>query len=186
LALAIKKVLLFKERDEEKRQAFLEEIKDIDADKIFWVDESGINEDLVRQYGRAPRKEKIYGEISGKKFDRHSIVSALNKKKFVAPFGYKGTCDSVLFETWIEKVLIPELSPGDVVVLDNATFHKSEKTRKLIEGVECRLIFLPPYSPDLNPIEHLWDWMKNEVRNTAHMFKTLELAMMTAVNTKRD
>ena len=177
---------MFKERDEEKRQAFFEETKDIDADKIFWVDESGINEDLVREHGRAPRGEKVYGEISGKKFDRHSIVSALNKKKFVAPFGYKGTCDSILFETWIEKVLVPELSPGDVVVLDNATFHKSKKTKQLVEEAKCRLIFLPPYSPDLNPIEHLWDWMKNEVRNTAHMFQTLELAIMVTINTKRD
>jgi transposase len=176
---------LYRERDEEKRKKFVEEISKIDESKIFWVDESGINEHLIREHGRAPRGEKVYGERSGKKFDRHSVVSALNLGKFVAPFGYKGTCDTVLFETWVEKVLLPELFPDSVVILDNATFHKSEKTRKLIENAGCRLIFLPPYSPDLNPIEHLWDWMKNKIRDTCHLFANLEFAIMAAVNQRR-
>lgn len=140
---------------------------------------------MIREYGRAPRGEKVCGEVSGKKFDRQNIISALNLCKPVAAFGFKGSCDSILFETWLEKVLIPELSPGDVVVVDNAKFHKSEKARRLIESAGCRLVFLPPYSPDLNPIEHFWDWLKNKVRDIAHMFETLELAIMAAVNTKR-
>jgi len=140
---------------------------------------------LIREYGRAPRGEKVCGEVSGKRFDRHNIVSALNLCKPVAAFGFKGSCDSVLFETWVEQVLVTELSPGDVVIADNAKFHKSEKTRKLIENAGCRLVFLPPYSPDLNPIEHFWDWMKNKIKEIVHMFETLELAIMAAVSAKQ-
>jgi len=151
---------------------------------IFYVDESGIDRHLVREYGRASRGEKVYGEVSGKKFARDSVVAALNNGKPVASFGYKGTCNSGLFETWVEKVLIPNLSPGKFVIMDNASFHKSKKTRKLIEDAGCKLIFLPPYSPDLNPIEHFWNWMKNKIRDIVHMFETLEAAMMAAVNAK--
>jgi transposase len=73
---------------------------------------------------------------------------------------YNGSCNTLLFETWVEKLLIKELKPGQVVIMDNASFHKSKKTRELIESVKCRIIFLPPYSPDLNPIEKFWANMK--------------------------
>lgn len=74
---------------------------------------------------------------------------------------------------WIEKFLIPELSPGQVVIMDNATFHKSKKTQELIEKASCRVLFLPPYSPDLNPIEKYWAWFKNQVRSIIHLFPNL-------------
>jgi transposase len=70
-------------------------------------------------------------------------------------------------------VLVPELTPGQVVVLDNASFHKSNKTREIIEGAGCHLIFLPPYSPDFNPIEKFWAKMKKWVRNMIHIFENL-------------
>jgi transposase len=76
-------------------------------------------------------------------------------------------CNAKLFETWVEKFLIKELKPGQFVVMDNASFHKSKNTKELIESVGCRLIFLPPYSPDLNPIEKFWanmkKWLKEEI-----------------------
>ena len=73
---------------------------------------------------------------------------------------FNGSCNTELFEAWIEQFLIKELKPGQVVIMDNTSFHKSKKTKSLIESVGCKLVFLPPYSPDLNPIEKFWANMK--------------------------
>ena len=77
---------------------------------------------------------------------------------------FEGTCDASLFNAWLKQVLIPTLVPGQVIILDNASFHKSIETRRLIEESGCKLLFLPPYSPDLNPIEKYWAIMKAKVR----------------------
>ena len=90
---------------------------------------------------------------------------------------YKGTCDTLLFNLWVEEFLVPELKPGQVVILDNATFHKSEKTRKLVEGAGCTLLFLPPYSPDLNPIEIFWANFKAKIRCVIRQFTKLSEAI---------
>jgi transposase len=137
---------------------------------------------LVREYGRAPRKERVYGEKSGKRFGRQNTIAAWNMGKIIAPLGYQCNCDAKVVETWVKELLIPQLPEGSVVVMDNARFHNPQRLKKLIEDANCRLIFLPPYSPDLNPIEHFWNWLKNKVRNTAHLYKTLEFATMAAVN----
>jgi transposase len=179
-----KKVFLYKERDENKRQEYLNEIQELKKEDIFYVDESGIQEHLVRERCRSPRGERVYGEKSGQKFARQNIIAAWNDGKIIAPMGYQHNCDSQLVETWVEKVLIPELTPGKVVIMDNARFHNPARLKKLIESAQCRLIFLPPYSPDLNPIERIWDWLKNKIRDIVHLFETLELAMMAAVNAK--
>ncbi len=73
---------------------------------------------------------------------------------------FNGSCNTRLFEGWVEQCLIKELKAGQVVIMDNAAFHRSQKTKNLIESVGCKLIFLPPYSPDLNPIEKFWANMK--------------------------
>ena len=90
---------------------------------------------------------------------------------------YKGTCDTELFNTWIAKRLIPELVQGQVVVLDNASFHKSEDTKKLIENAGCKILFLPPYSPDLNPIEIFWANLKDIIRKIAHKSQSIQQAI---------
>ena len=74
-------------------------------------------------------------------------------------------------------MLIPELRPGQIVVLDNATFHKSQKTKELIESVACKILFLPPYSPDLNPIEKFWANLKAKIRSIIHHVKTIDAAL---------
>jgi transposase len=93
---------------------------------------------------------------------------------------FEGTCHSELFETWIEKFLIKELVPGQIVIMDNAAFHKSAKTKELIEQSSCQLLFLPPYSPDLNPIEKFWAWLKKKIQETIGSFKRLEDALCHA------
>jgi len=85
-------------------------------------------------------------------------------KKVVSPLCYTGTCDSVLFNFWLENFLLPALEPGHVIVMDNAAFHKSEQTKALIEHAGCSLIFLPPYSPDLNPIKKFWANLKGKLK----------------------
>ncbi len=103
------------------------------------------------------------GEVSGTRFVRKSIIAALSNHSFLAPMTFEGTCDSALFNAWLKQVLIPALKPGQVLILDNASFHKSAETRRLIEEEGCRLMFLPPYSPDLNPIEKCWANLKAKV-----------------------
>lgn len=119
----------------------------------------------------------MIGAVSGKRFARESFVAALCNREILAPFCYQGTCNTNLFNVWLEKCLIPVLTPGQFIILDNATFHKSERTRELIENAGCSLLFLPPYSPDLNPIETFWANLKAKIRSIIHTFTTLQAAV---------
>lgn len=128
---------------------------------------------MSRAYGWARKGELIYGEVSGKRFARESFIAAKCGSEILAPLCYKGTCNTILFNLWVEDFLIPVLKPGQVVILDNATFHKSIKTRKLIEDAGCTLLFLPPYSPDYNPIETYWANFKAKIKRVIHNFLNL-------------
>ena len=141
----LKKTLLYKERDEKKRKEFTQKIKKIPEHLRVYIDESGINEYLHRDRGRSPYGESVKGESSGKRFSRESFIAGKVQSKIIAPFCYQGTCNTDLFNIWIEKILLPELQEGQVVIMDNAPFHKSEKSRLLIEGAGCKILFLPPY-----------------------------------------
>jgi transposase len=105
-----------------------------------------------------------------------NFIGALNQKQFKVPFMFEGYCDSKLFEAYLEKFLIPSLSPGKIIIADNASFHKSMRSRKMIEEAGCQLIFLPPYSPDLNPIEHEWFPIKNKIRHLLDQGVSLDTA----------
>lgn len=94
----------------------------------------------------------------------------LIKKEMIAPYVFDGYTDSKRFNGWLEKCLLPELKRGQVVIMDNAAFHKSALTKKLIESVGCRLLFQPPYSPDLNPIEKQWAVLKRKFKKHKHKF----------------
>lgn len=103
--------------------------------------------------------------------------------KPIAPLVFNGTCNTELFNSWVEQFLIRELQPGQVVILDNATFHKSKKTKELIESVGCKIIFLPPYSPDLNPIEKFWANMKRWIKKQIEYFSDLYSTISAFFNT---
>ena len=90
---------------------------------------------------------------------------------------FSGSCNLELFNNWVEHFLVQELHPGQVVVMDNATFHKSQTTKQLIEDAGCQVIFLPPYSPDLNPIEKFWANMKRWVKSKITAFCNIKEAI---------
>ena len=161
------------EASQEKRARYLESIKDIAADKLVYIDESGIDNGICRSRGWGLKGQLLRGTKSGKYYERTNIIAGLNGKESIAPFVFYSSCNTEVFEDWVEQFLIKELKPGQVVIMDNASFHKSQKTKDLIESVGCKIIFLPPYSPDLNPIEKFWANMKKWIENQISKFQNL-------------
>ena len=141
------------------------------------MDECGVDRYLCREYAYAPRGQKVVAEISGKKFKRTNFCAGICLGKWVAPIEYDGTTDSKLFELWFEQCLLKELKPGSVIVLDNATFHRKSVLPGLAAQKNCTVLFLPPYSPDLNPIENKWAWLKNRLRKVLPDFISFDLAV---------
>jgi transposase len=131
---------------------------------IVYVDECGLDESICREYARAPRGQKIITDISGNRSQRTSIIAGYNQKTSMAPMVFQGYCNTLVVKSWLKEVLIPELTAGQVVIWDNARFHKASEFEELIEEAGCRLIFLPAYSPDLNPIEQWWAVLKAKIR----------------------
>jgi isftu1 transposase len=131
---------------------------------LVYVDECGLDESIHREYARAPIGEKVIEDISGNRTARTSIIAGLNQQDTLAPWYFQGYCNTDVILTWVENELLPALKVGMTVIWDNATFHKSSKIKVLIESVGCKLIFLPPYSPDLNPIEQYWSALKARLR----------------------
>ena len=116
------------------------------------MDETGFNETLIREYAYGKKGERLFGERTGKRFARTSLIAGLKLNKSLAPMDFKGYCDSDVVFTWATHWLIPACEPGDTVILDNASVHKSQKLADAFETAGINLLFLPPYSPDLNPV----------------------------------
>ena len=102
--------------------------------------------------------------MAGKRRERTRILGAFRHGKLVAPLAYQGSCNTEVVDVYFAQVLLPALPPGSVIVLDNASFHHSPTTLKLVEDAGFHLLFLPAYSPDLNPIEHFWATLKTRLR----------------------
>lgn len=153
------------------------QISEIQKENIVYVDETGIDTYLYREYGRAQRGKKVYGKVSGRKFKRVGIVAGKCGKSIISPLQYSGTMDSRLFEYWFEHMLMRDVPKGTVIVMDNASFHRKKKLFQLAQSYNCRVIFLPPYSPDLNPIENFWSWLKSQLRKILPLYLSFDEAL---------
>lgn len=173
MGLRAKKTFGYRERDDAARAAFLEAFQSYGVEQVVYVDEAGMDDTATYPYGWCDRSERFYDLKPGHRTERVSMVAGWCNRAILAPFTFKGYCNTALIEGWIEQCLVPELTPGQVVVLDNASFHKSDRIRELIEQAGCQVVFLPPYSPDLNKIEKFWARIKHDVRKTLHQFDTL-------------
>ena len=147
-----------------QRWLFRRELAKFAGQPVFYLDECGVDHHLYREYGRSPRGERIYQTVAGKRRERTSIISAAQQGKLIMPLVFQGSCTTEVVDAYFEQVLLPELPAGSVIVLDNARFHQSPTTQRLVEAAGCQLLFLPAYSPDLNPIEHLWAAFKTRLR----------------------
>lgn len=155
----------------EKQQEFLKELESIDPKMIVYSDETGIDDNEVKMFGWSKINERCRDSKKGNRKTRINITAALHEGKLFAPFLFIGYSTKVTFETYIEKVLIPLLEPGMVLIIDNASFHKSKKITDLVVAAGCRILYLPPYSPEFNPIEHYWTAVKTCVKKAALKIK---------------
>ena len=163
--------MTYRERNEEQRDSFkiiihtLKKIQEITKVwGIVYIDESGIDHNEIKSRGWSPIGKPISSEQYGYRYKRTTLLAWVKWDAVLAPLRFEWSTNTDIFNTWIEECLCPELSVWDVIVLDNASFHKNEKTKELIEKRGARLLFLPPYSPDLNPIENYWALLKLYVR----------------------
>lgn len=141
-------------------------------EQISYVDESGIDNRDEYPYGYCPKGERFHSLKSGKRTERVSFIAALREKDLFAPMTFEGSCNRSLFEMWLQECLLPQLEPGDVIVIDNASFHKGQAIEEIVAEAGCEIWYLPPYSPDLNKIEHWWFVLKNWMRQRWDEFDT--------------
>jgi transposase len=162
------------ERAEVQRQraAFREAVPALEPSALVFVDESGSNQAMARDYGRAPRGQRAPGAKPVQRGRHVTMVGALGLVGVVAAMMVEGFVDGAAFLAFVQEVLVPQLRPGQVVVLDNLKAHKAAGVREAIEAMGAQLIDLPPYSPDFSPIEECWSKIKTILRTTAA--RTLE------------
>jgi len=177
-----KKTLGASERDEAARAAYREHIKQLDANRIVVVDECGSNIALTPLYARAPKGKRAYGSVPRNRGKNMTLIAALSLQGMTASMILDGAANGVAFEIYVEQILAPSLTAGQIVVMDNLSIHKGAKVRSAIEARGCQLLFLPSYSPDLSPIEEAFSKLKAALRRaSARTREALEEAICQAL-----
>ncbi len=147
------------------------------AKDFVFVDETGLNREYRRIYARAIRGVKVHGIKPGRRQKRTNIIGALWGKKHIAMQCYEHSTTAAYFEDWFEYELIPLLPDGAVIVMDNASFHRKKALWKIAERYDIFVLFLPPYSPEFNPIEHSWANFKRWLCDNHHRFSCIDFAI---------
>jgi transposase len=150
-----------------RRQAWFEGQLDLDPECLIFIDETWASTNMARRYGRCQRGERLRVGVPHGHWKTTTFVAGLRLSGMAAPFVLDGPINRIAFETYVEKVLVPELKPGDIVVMDNLSSHKGQRVREIIEATGATLRFLPPYSPDFNPIENAFAKLKAHLRKAA-------------------
>lgn len=156
------------------REEYQKILNQIPKENLIYLDESGFDLNMKKEYGWKIRGKRLYDNKSGnRKNKRITVISAYSNKtkQLIAPMYFEGNTDTEIFNQWIVEFLIPELKPNQTIIMDNAAFHKSQRTIELIKSANCNILYLPPYSPDFNPIEQKWGHVKNSVKKIRDMFE---------------
>ena len=150
-----------------RRWAWFESQPDLDPDRLVFIDETWASTKMARTHGRALRGERLRSPIPHGHWKTTTFVAALRNSGMVAPMVLDGPINGVAFQAYIDQVLVPELRSGDIVVMDNLGSHKGAGVRAAIEAVGASLLYLPPYSPEFNPIENAFAKLKAMLRKAA-------------------
>jgi transposase len=151
---------------QEQRRAFCESLAGADPQRLAFVDECGANTAMTRTRGRAPKGERVYTDAPGH-WESVTLTCGMRPSGPVAAPAFPGAMNTAMFEAYVEDVLVPELRPGDVVIWDNLQPHKSEEAIEAVEAAGAVVVPLPPWSPDLNPIEEMISKVKAVIRSIA-------------------
>ena len=165
-----------------RRREYLAEVAAVPVSRFKFLDEAGSNIAMTRMYGRAARGERINEATPLNYGENITMLAAISLSGIDAPMTIAGAVDGLVFKTYVEQVLAPTLEHGDVVVMDNLGAHKVAGVTEAIEARGAKVIFLPPYSPDLNPIEKCWSKIKTYLRAAkARTREALETALKEAL-----
>lgn len=150
--------------------------------RLLFIDESGAKTNMTRLYGRAPRGVRVYDRVPNGRWETTTMIAAIGRNGPQAPWVLEGAMDGAAFTVWAEQVLAPTLEPGDIIVMDNLSVHKNRNARAAIEARGAEIWDLPPYSPDLNPIEKMWSKVKallrqSKARDTETLYTAIGHAM---------
>jgi transposase len=151
---------------QERRQEFCAKLAGVDPRRLVFVDESGANTAMTRTHGRAPVGQRVYTNTPGR-WESITMTCGMRLSGVTAPLAFRGATNTDIFESYVEDVLVPELKPGDVVIWDNLKPHKSEEAIEAVEAAGARVEPLPPWSPDLTPIEEMVSKIKGAMRSAA-------------------
>jgi len=132
-----------------------------------FIDETWASTNMARSHGRCRRGERLRASIPHGHWKTTTFVAGLRDTGMIAPLVLDGPINREAFEAYVEQILVPELRPGDIVIMDNLGSHKGPRVRQAIEATGCTLLFLPPYSPDFNPIEKAFAKLKAHLRKAA-------------------
>jgi len=183
---AEKKSLYAQEQDSEqnqgRRQAWREALSRIDAQRLIFLDESGVTTEMTRRYGRAFGGERVREANPAGHWKTLTLLGAMSLEGLVATMTVEAPTDREVFLAYLEHALCPRLKTGDVVVMDNLSSHKVAGVRELIQAAGAELLYLPPYSPDFNPIEKCWSKLKQALRSAkARSVDALQQAISEAI-----
>ena len=151
----------------EKRQQWRAAQEHIPPDKVVFIDETWAKTNMTRTYGRSPLGTRLIEQVPAGRWQTTTFLGAMRAEGFIAPLTVDGAINGPLFRAWVEQCLAPVLRPGDIVVMDNLSSHKVAGVREAIEAAGAELRYLPPYSPDLNPIELAFSKLKKLLRDGA-------------------
>ena len=169
---------------QQARAEYQEEVAPLDPRCFKFIDESGVNLAMTRLYGRAPRGERVIGAVPHNYGPNVTMLAALGSQGVEAVMTIDGATDAEVFRIYIDQVLRPTLHPGDIVIMDNLRAHKVVGVREAIEQTGARVLYLPPYSPDLAPIERCWSKLKSILRTAkARTREALDEAIAQALAT---